>query len=56
MGYEAAGLAGAMRRTLAARAASTETASVRQTGTGATGTPRTWWPSRPGRSCRDDPL
>ena len=33
-----------------------ETASARQTGTGATGTPRTWWPSRPRRSCRDDQL
>ena len=32
--------------------ASTRSASARPTRTGPTGTPRTWWRSRPGRSCR----
>ena len=38
------------------RTASTRSAPGRQTRTGPTGTPRTWWPSRPGRSCRHDRL
>ncbi len=36
--------------------ASTRSASARQTRTGQTGTPPTWWPSRPGWSCRHDRL
>ena len=36
--------------------ASTRSAPARPTRTGRTGTPRTWWPSRPGRSCRRERL
>jgi catechol 2,3-dioxygenase-like lactoylglutathione lyase family enzyme len=33
---------------------STRSASARPTRTGPTGTPRTWWPSRPARTCQPD--
>ena len=36
--------------------ASTRSASAPPTRTGPTGTPRTWWRSRPGRSCRRERL
>ena len=36
--------------------ASTRSASARPTRTGPTGTPSTWWRSRPGRSCRRERL
>ena len=36
--------------------ASTRSASAQPTRTGPTGTPRTWWRSRPGRSCRRERL